>query len=63
AGFSNARVRHYGKLARIEVPQDELQGLYDMQSQIFASIQALGFETCDIDAEGLVSGKLNRALV
>lgn len=62
AGFSNARVRHYGKLARIEVPQDELRKLQDMQPQIFASIRSLGFETCDIDAEGLVSGKLNRAL-
>lgn len=62
AGFSNARVRHYGKVARIEVPQEELGKLRDMQSQICASILALGFERCEIDDEGLVSGKLNRAL-
>ncbi len=62
AGFSNARVRHYGKIARIEVPRDELPTLYAIQPQVASAIQALGFETCEIDEEGLVSGKMNRAL-
>ena len=62
AGFSNARVRHYGNAARLEVPADELPALLDRQEQITTSIRALGFEHCEIDEEGLVSGKLNRAL-
>ena len=62
AGFPNARVRHYVNTARIEVPQDRLSDLRDLQAQLVPAIQALGFEVCEIDAEGLVSGKLNRAL-
>ncbi len=62
AGFSNARVRHYGDTARIEVPAEELPTLLDQKETITASIRDLGFVFCEIDEEGLVSGKLNRAL-
>ena len=62
AGFSNARVRHYGDTARIEVPADELPALLDQKEQVRESIKKLGFDVCEIDEEGLVSGKLNRAL-
>ena len=62
AGFSNARVRHYGNTARVEVPADELPALLEQREKISTSIQKLGFELVEIDEEGLVSGKLNRAL-
>jgi len=62
AGFSNARVRHYGDTARVEVPADELPALLDQKEKVTASIQDLGFHVCEIDEEGLVSGKLNRVL-
>ena len=62
-GFSNMRLRHYGKKARIEVPPDRLRELERLFPEIRLKIQQLGFEDCEIDLEGLVSGKLNRGVV
>lgn len=61
-GFKDVRVRHYGKEAKIEVPADELQRLSIYKEHIRKSFANLGFERCRIDEEGLISGKLNRAL-
>lgn len=61
-GFLEVRVRHYGKEARIEVLEAEIPQLQLKLALIEPAIQALGFEYCTVDQEGLVSGKLNRAL-
>lgn len=61
-GFRDVRVRHYGDEARIEVPAPRLAELEACFSQVAPAIQALGFERCVMDREGLISGKLNRAL-
>ncbi|MCG6187930.1 ATP-dependent sacrificial sulfur transferase LarE [Maribellus maritimus] len=61
-GFSDVRVRHYDSYGKIEVPHDEVERLVLMQDEITAKITSLGFEKCVIDTEGLVSGKLNRAI-
>lgn len=61
-GFSQARVRHFENEARIEVPADQLATLYQKLAQISESFANFGFSSTTADPEGLVSGKLNRAL-
>lgn len=62
-GFTSARARHFGNEARIEVTPNLLDKLRSHWDKIQPAILALGFETCVIDEEGLVSGKLNRQII
>ena len=62
-GFEDVRVRHFGEEARIEVPADEVERLLKYKTRIKKSLVELGFATATIDTEGLVSGKLNRAIL
>lgn len=61
-GFLEARVRHFGDEARIEVPSEQVSKLRPHFAQLEKSFSALGFRRTFIDEEGLVSGKLNRAI-
>lgn len=61
-GFDDVRVRYIKNTARIEVPSGRVQELQLHFNKISSSIQAVGFDDCEIDPEGLVSGKLNRAI-
>lgn len=61
-GFDDVRVRHYNDLAVIEVPYNKIKELIKIKDEITMGIQALGFGHCEIDSEGLVSGKLNRGV-
>ncbi len=61
-GFQEVRVRHFGERARIEVPVTQVELLKKHEKSITAYIQEIGFKECEIDMEGLVSGKLNRAI-
>jgi len=61
-GFRDVRVRHYGSYGQVEVPGVELPKLFSMEKMIIDKIKAAGFREVRIDREGLVSGKLNRAL-
>jgi len=61
-GFTDVRVRHYDTYGKIEVPRDEVERLVLLQDEVTQKFNALGFEKCVIDTEGLVSGKLNRAI-
>ena len=67
-GFTNLRVRSQGETARIELPAaclgDALQRLAGqaLRAELVAAFLALGFQAVSLDLEGLVSGKLNRAL-
>jgi len=61
-GFADVRVRHYGSYSKIEVRKEELEKLILIQNEVITKITALGFEKCEIDREGLVSGKMNRVL-
>ncbi len=61
-GFKNVRVRHYDKVCKIEVPVSELNLLKDHFGVIEKKIKSIGFTSCVIDEEGLVSGKLNKVL-
>lgn len=61
-GFADVRVRHYGTYGKIEVKREDLTKLRMVQHEVVRKITALGFEHCEIDQEGLVSGKMNRVL-
>ena len=61
-GFPINRVRHLGEAARIEVPADQVEHLLSQKAVITDRFRQLGFSQVEIDQEGFVSGKLNRAL-
>ncbi len=63
-GFCELRVRSQGEAARIELPADRITALLNpaVREALVAAFLDLGFTAVSLDLEGLVSGKLNRAL-
>jgi pyridinium-3,5-biscarboxylic acid mononucleotide sulfurtransferase len=67
-GWRELRVRSHGDAARIELPADQLAMALRQWSEpqqreaVVAAFAQLGFTAVSLDLEGLVSGKLNRAL-
>jgi uncharacterized protein len=61
-GFPVSRVRHHGTMARLEVPPEQVPRMRQQEAEITAEFRGLGFASIEIDPEGFVSGKLNRAL-
>lgn len=61
-GFTQARVRHFEDEARIEVPTDQVPEVLPLLEKLQETFSAIGFSKTTIDTEGLVSGKLNRAI-
>jgi len=64
AGFATCRVRHHGKLARIEVAPQDISRLTEpsLRNQIMEQIQALGFTWVAVDLKGYRMGSMNEAL-
>lgn len=62
-GFEDVRVRHFGSFGRIEVQKEDLDKLLGLKDKVSNDIRQLGFEQVEIDEEGLVSGKMNRAIL
>ena len=62
SGFVDLRVRHYGDLARLEVPLDELDRVLDLRAEVVDAVRAAGYRYVTLDLEGLRSGNLNQAL-
>lgn len=58
-GFSALRVRHYGDLARVEVPLDSLDRLLELRGDVVAAVRSAGYRYVTVDLEGLRSGNLN----
>jgi uncharacterized protein len=61
-GFRALRVRHYGDLARVEVPVDDLPRLVDRRAAVVTAVRDAGYRYVTVDLEGLRSGNLNDAL-
>jgi uncharacterized protein len=61
-GFEDVRVRHYGDHGKVEVSREDLPRLMKMKDRVIQQIREIGFAEVVIDEEGLVSGKLNRAI-
>ncbi len=61
-GFEEVRVRYMSGKARIEVPGKRIPELKKNIELIAVEIKKIGFHEVTVDEEGLVSGKLNRAI-
>ena len=61
-GFVELRVRHYGDLARIEVPLAVLPVVVERRADVVEAVRAAGYEYVTLDLEGFRSGNLNGAL-
>ncbi|MEO5356531.1 MAG: ATP-dependent sacrificial sulfur transferase LarE [Nitrospirae bacterium YQR-1] len=63
-GFKELRVRKHGDMARIELPDSDIEKCAgaEMRWRVVEELRALGFLYVSCDLEGYVSGKLNRAL-
>jgi uncharacterized protein len=59
-GFAGLRVRHYGNVARIELPEDRLAEAVALRSEIIAGVRGAGYRYVTLDLEGMRSGNLNR---
>jgi uncharacterized protein len=62
-GFVQLRVRHYGDLARLEVPVGDLDRVLDRRREVVAAVRAAGYRYVTLDLEGFRSGNLNDGLV
>jgi uncharacterized protein len=61
-GFPDLRVRHYGDLARLEVPLADLPRVLERRAEVVAAVVGAGYVYATVDLEGLRSGNLNAAL-
>jgi uncharacterized protein len=61
-GFRSLRVRHYGDLARVELPVDELEAAMAERQAVASAVHAAGYRYVTLDLDGLRSGNLNEAL-
>ena len=61
-GFPELRVRHYGKVARIELPIDVLPRAIERRLEVVEAVKAAGYSWVTLDLEGLRSGNLNALL-
>ena len=62
-GYIDSRVRYYGDMARIEVASSQVGKLKNDMPVLSKVFNEIGFAKCEIDEEGLVSGKLNRNVI
>lgn len=61
-GFKEMRVRCHGKLARIEVAENDFEKAVVHRKEIAAAVKNAGFLYAALDLEGFRSGSLNIAL-
>jgi uncharacterized protein len=61
-GFADLRVRHYGDLARLEVPLADLARVLERREDVVGALRDAGYLYATVDLEGLRSGNLNAAL-
>lgn len=61
-GFKELRVRHYGELARIELPLGELDEALRQRADVVAAVTGAGYRYATLDLAGLRSGNLNEGL-
>lgn len=63
-GFRQLRVRHHDKLARIELPREDIESILteDLREKINAKFRELGFVWVTLDLAGFRSGSMNEAL-
>jgi uncharacterized protein len=53
------RVRHYGTLARLELPLEDLSRALALRQLVVEAVLGAGYRYVTLDLEGLRSGNLN----
>jgi uncharacterized protein len=63
-GFQNFRVRHHQKLARIEVPPNDLPRLFEepLRTELLSYFKNIGYTYITVDLQGFRSGSGNEVL-
>jgi len=61
-GFEDLRVRHHGDVARIEVPELDLEAVLAKRHDVVAAVVAAGYRWATLDLAGLRSGGFNQLL-
>jgi len=61
-GFTQLRVRHHGRAARIEVEPELLADVLALRHEVVAAVRSAGFTFVALDLEGFQSGSMNRML-
>jgi len=63
-GFKQVRVRHYHKLARIEIFQEEMGRFMDgsIREKVVGQLKKIGYHYITLDIEGFRSGSMNEVL-
>jgi pyridinium-3,5-biscarboxylic acid mononucleotide sulfurtransferase len=63
-GFGNFRVRHHGRVARIEVSPSDMRRLLDepLRSEVVSAFKELGYTYITLDLQGFRSGSGNEVL-
>jgi pyridinium-3,5-biscarboxylic acid mononucleotide sulfurtransferase len=63
-GLRRFRVRHHGAVARVEIAEEELDGLLSRASlrNISAAVRQAGFQYVALDCDGYRSGSMNEIL-
>jgi uncharacterized protein len=63
-GYRQCRVRHHGRLARIEVPPEEVATVTEerRRQELVRGLKELGFAYVTLDLEGYRSGSMNEVL-
>ena len=58
-GYRDVRVRHYGDLARVELPVADMERAMHQRTELVAAVKAAGYRYVTLDLDGLRSGNLN----
>lgn len=61
-GFVELRVRHHGEVARVEVPELDLEAVLAKRADVVAAVRAAGYRWVTLDLDGLRSGGFNQLL-
>jgi uncharacterized protein len=63
-GLRECRVRHHDKLARIEVPPEQVAHLAkpDIREQVVQGFRAAGYNYVTLDLQGFRSGSMNEVI-
>jgi uncharacterized protein len=61
-GFTQLRVRNHGDVARIEVPEGEIDSVIKYRADIVQKLKKVGFTYVTLDLEGFRSGSMNEVL-
>jgi pyridinium-3,5-biscarboxylic acid mononucleotide sulfurtransferase len=61
-GIRQARVRHHGEIARLEVPPDDFEIVLDQRGKIVERLRSIGYTFVALDLSGYRTGSLNQLI-